>query len=44
MVEIMADNADPKANDVYAVLDMPFATLVGQMAAGLAKRPTSSMS
>src|SRR3954447_10040211 len=27
IVEIMADNADPKANDVYAALDMPFATL-----------------
>ena len=37
MVEIMADNADPKASDVYAALDMPFATLMGQVAAGLAK-------
>jgi hypothetical protein len=37
MVEIMADNADPRANDVYAVLDMPFATLMGQVAAGFAK-------
>ena len=37
MVEIMADNADPKTNDVYAALDMPFATLMGQVAAGLAK-------
>jgi nicotinamidase-related amidase len=37
MVEIMADNADPKANDVYAALDMPFATLMGQVAAGLAR-------
>jgi nicotinamidase-related amidase len=34
MVEIMADNADPKANEVYAALDMPFATLMGQVAAG----------
>ncbi|GAB2873118.1 isochorismate family cysteine hydrolase YcaC [Paraburkholderia jirisanensis] len=34
MVEIMGDNADPKAGDVYAALDMPFATLVAQMAAG----------
>jgi nicotinamidase-related amidase len=33
MVEIMADNADPVANDVYAALDMPFATLMGQVAA-----------
>jgi hypothetical protein len=37
MVEIMADNADPKASDVYAALDMPFATLMGQVAAGFAK-------
>ena len=35
MVEIMGDNADPKANDVYAALDMPFATLMGQVAAAL---------
>ena len=37
MVEIMADNADPKALDVYAALDMPFATLMGQVAAGFAR-------
>lgn len=37
MVEIMADNADPKALDVYAALDMPFATLMGQVARALAK-------
>jgi nicotinamidase-related amidase len=37
MVEIMADNADPKANDVYAALDMPFATLMGQVAETLGK-------
>ncbi|MGW5363270.1 isochorismatase family protein [Actinopolymorpha pittospori] len=37
MVEIMADNADPHANDVYAALDMPFATLMGQVAAGYGK-------
>ncbi|WP_255358397.1 isochorismatase family protein [Mycobacterium sp. URHB0044] len=35
IVEIMADNADPKANDVYAALDMPFATLMGQVATAL---------
>ncbi len=35
MVEIMADNADPKANAVYAALDMPFATLMGQVASAL---------
>ncbi|HEX6402148.1 MAG TPA: isochorismatase family protein [Pseudonocardiaceae bacterium] len=37
MVEIMADNADPKANEVYAALDMPFATLMGQVAETLGK-------
>jgi nicotinamidase-related amidase len=35
MVEIMADNADPKAGAIYAALDMPFATLMGQVAAAL---------
>jgi nicotinamidase-related amidase len=35
IVEIMADNADPRVNDVYAALDMPFATLMGQVAAVL---------
>ena len=37
IVEILADNADPLANDVYAALDMPFATLVAQVAASHAK-------
>lgn len=37
MVEILSDNADPLAGDLYAALDMPFATLVGQIAAGYAK-------
>ena len=37
MVEIMGDNADPKANDIYAALDMPFATLMGQVATALAR-------
>lgn len=37
MVEIMADNADPAALEVYAALDMPFATLMGQVAASFAK-------
>lgn len=37
MVEIMADNAEPKAIEVYAALDMPFATLMGQVAAGFQK-------
>ncbi len=37
MVEIMADNADPKANDIYAALGMPFATLMGQVASAMAR-------
>jgi nicotinamidase-related amidase len=35
MVEIMADNADPRAGEIYAAMDMPFATLMGQVAASL---------
>jgi nicotinamidase-related amidase len=38
MVEILADNADPLARELYAALDMPFAVLVGQMASGLTNR------
>lgn len=38
IVEMMADNADPLANDVYAALDMPFATLMGQVAAAYGTR------
>jgi hypothetical protein len=30
-VEITGDNASPKAMDVYAAIDMPFATLIGQL-------------
>jgi nicotinamidase-related amidase len=37
IIEILADNADPLAADVYAALDMPFAVLVGQIAAALSK-------
>jgi hypothetical protein len=29
IMEILADNADPLAADVYASLDMPLAVLVG---------------
>jgi nicotinamidase-related amidase len=36
MMEIMADNTDPKANEVYAAIDMPFATLMGEVAAAVA--------
>jgi nicotinamidase-related amidase len=32
MVEILKDNAHPSAGAVYGVLDMPWATLVGQIA------------
>jgi len=31
-VEMLKDNASPKAGDLYAALDMPFAGLVGQLA------------
>ncbi|MFH8370513.1 isochorismatase family protein [Streptomyces sp. NPDC018031] len=37
-VEILADNAHPAAREVYADLDMPFATLVGQLAAAYGRR------
>ena len=37
MVEILADNTAPEAGDVYAALDMPFATLVGQISAAYTK-------
>jgi len=37
MVELMGDNLDPKAGEVYAALDMPFATLMAQVAEGLKK-------
>ena len=36
-VEMLKDNASPKAGDVYAALDMPFAGLVGQLAGAFAK-------
>src|SRR5438094_504280 len=32
MVEILKDNARPEAVEVYAAMDMPWATLVGQIA------------
>jgi nicotinamidase-related amidase len=37
MVEILKDNGRPEAGDVYAALDMPWATLVGQIANALRK-------
>ena len=36
-VEMLKDNASPKAGDLYAALDMPFAGLVGQLAGAFAK-------
>jgi nicotinamidase-related amidase len=42
IVEILADNADPKANEVCAALDMPFATLMGQVATGYRKDTADS--
>jgi len=38
MIEILADNADPLARDVYGALGMPFGTLVGQIAEVYAAR------
>ncbi|WP_373372171.1 isochorismatase family protein [Sorangium atrum] len=37
MVEILKDNSRPEAGAVYAALDMPWATLVGQVASALRK-------
>lgn len=37
-VEMLKDNAGPKAGAVYGALDMPFAGLVGQLAGAFAKR------
>jgi nicotinamidase-related amidase len=37
-VEILKDNASPKAGPLYGALDMPFAVLVGQFAGAFANR------
>ena len=37
MVEILKDNARPEASTVYGAKDMPWATLVGQIAQAHAK-------
>ena len=39
-VEMLKDNASPKAGDLYAALEMPFADLVGQLAGAFAKDRT----
>ena len=36
-VEMLKDNASPKAGELYAALDMPFAGLIEQLAAAFAK-------
>jgi len=36
-VEMLNDNADPKAAQLYAALDLPYAALVGQLSAALAR-------
>ncbi|MGH8597246.1 MAG: hypothetical protein ACREXT_11375 [Gammaproteobacteria bacterium] len=36
--EMLKDNADPKAQDVYAAMDIPFATQVSQLHSVFAKR------
>src|SRR6266853_1506622 len=41
-VEMLKDNASPKAGDLYAALDMPWAGLVGQLAGAFASQPTNS--
>ena len=40
-VEMLKDNASPKAGAVYGALDMPFAVLVGQFAGAFAKSPAA---
>jgi hypothetical protein len=37
MVEILRDNGRPEAGAVYGALDMPWATLVGQIASAYGK-------
>jgi nicotinamidase-related amidase len=37
MVEILKDNGRPEAGSVYGALDMPWATLVGQIASAMRK-------
>ena len=36
-VQMLKDNASPKAGDLYAALDMPFAGLIGQLAGAFAQ-------
>jgi len=41
MVEILADNASPKAGPVYNALDMDWAPLVGQVRSSTAGHPST---
>jgi nicotinamidase-related amidase len=41
-VEMLKDNASPKAGDLYAALDMPWAGLIGQLAGAFASKLTRS--
>jgi len=41
-VEMLKDNASPKAGPLYGALDMPFAVLVGQLAGAFAKETIPS--
>jgi len=38
MVEILKDNARPEAGEVYTAMDMPWATLVGQISKAYSKQ------
>ena len=42
MIEILRDNARPEAAAVYAALDMPWATLVGQISKAYTKRSAAA--
>jgi len=41
-VEMLKDNASPKAGQLYEALDMPFAVLVGQLAGAFGKSRAAS--
>lgn len=41
-VELLADNASPLAGDVCTALDLDWAVLNGQLAAGYARKPVNA--
>jgi nicotinamidase-related amidase len=43
VIEMLRDNADPKAPDLYAALDMPFAVLAGQLHARAGRQTTTTL-